>query len=469
MVKYWVSGLLVGAAALAMSGSRPMAADNAAPTFTKDVLPILQKNCQSCHRPGQIAPFSMLTYDTTRPWARSIKNKVEARQMPPWFADKAHGDFANDRSLKDSEIETIARWVDAGAPKGDDKDAPPATQWPDDGWAIKPDIVVRGPEFRVPAHPKSNVIEWTTVVVPSGFTKDTWVTSLEIKPSDLSVTHHICISFRPHTPNAKYYVPNWNDKPRDEDGVELKESVVASRQSGAGGARPANGNAAPGGFSAVGGGFWCYVPGVQVDDYRPFHAGKLIPANSDITFQLHYTPSGKESVDRPMIGFTVSDTPPEKQWVSAQISGAGPTFAIPPNEPNYASPPAEVEFQADAELVEMMPHMHLRGKDMTYHLIYPDGRDEVVLNVPHYDFNWQLVYQPMTPIRIPKGTKLHVEAHYDNSTGNKFNPNPNRTVLPGNMTWEEMMNPFFGFMIDMKTDPGKVLKLARGTRVGDGA
>src|SRR5215831_18768353 len=146
-----------------------------APTFYKDVLPILQKNCQSCHRPGQIAPFSMLSYESTRPWARSIKTKVESRQMPPWFADVQHGSFANDRSLAQRDIDTLAKWADAGAPRGDEHDAPPAIEWPAEGWQIKPDIVVRGPAFRVPAHPPKNVVEWGDITIPSGFTKDTLI------------------------------------------------------------------------------------------------------------------------------------------------------------------------------------------------------------------------------------------------------------------------------------------------------
>jgi hypothetical protein len=174
-------------------------------------------------------------------------------------------------------------------------------------------------------------------------------------------------------------------------------------------------------------------------------------------------------VDRPLLGFTLAQGNPEKRWISYTISGAGPKFAIPPNEANYASPPAEGEFGADAWMVQMMPHMHLRGKDMTYKLIFPDGREQIILNVPKYDFNWQLVYQPEKPIFIPKGTKLHVDAHYDNSAANKFNPNPNITVYPGRMTWEEMMSPFFGVIVDSKTDPSKVLKLSFGTVAGSGA
>jgi hypothetical protein len=461
MLRSGFAGLLMlGAAAVGIA-----AADTPV-TFTKDVLPILQKNCQSCHRPGQIAPMSLLTYQETRPWARAIKGKVESRQMPPWFADPQHGRFANDRSLAQSDIDTIARWVDTGTPLGDENDAPRPIEWPADGWQIKPDIVVRGPEFRVPAHAPQDVVEWTTFVFPSGFTKDTWITSLEIKPSVLSVTHHICFTFQPHRPDVKYYEATWSESPRDDEGAAVKTDAPPPAARPAGPARTSP-PAPPGSDGA--GGFNCYVPGRPADDYRPFKAGKLIPANSDISIQVHYTPIGKEVVDRPLIGFTVAETAPEKRWMSYGIVGGGPTFAIPPNDSNYKSPPFDLEFTADVDLVEMMPHMHVRGKDMTYHLVYPDGRDEVVLNVPKYDFNWQILYQPAKPIRVPKGTRMYVDAHYDNSTANRSNPNPNRTVYLGRMTWEEMMAPFFGVLVDAQTDPTKVLKLGRFAVQGGGA
>jgi hypothetical protein len=454
--------LCLAAGLLATSGTMTAQdAGSAPPTFSKDVLPILQKNCQSCHRPGQIAPMSLLTYEQTRPWARSIKARVVAREMPPWFADPKHGTFANDRSLKETDIDTIAKWVDAGAPPGDPKDGPPPIERAADGWQITPDIIVRGPEFRVPARPAKNVIEWSTALVPSGFTKDTWITSLEIKPSDLTVTHHICITFVPHRADAKYYVWNWIESPRDDDGVATDAGATP------GGA--AAGSEQPVGASGFGGGLACYVPGAQADDYRQFNAAKLIPAGSDISFAVHYTPTGKEVIDRPLIGFTMAEKPPEKQWLSYAISGAGPTFAIPPQEPNYKSPPADAEFLSDVWLVQMMPHMHLRGKDMTYHLIYPDGRDEIVLSVPKYDFNWQIVYNPVKPIFAPKGTRLYVEAHFNNSTSNKFNPDPNRTVYRGRMTWEEMMSPFVSVITDRGTDVQNLLKLRGQTRLENGA
>ena len=428
-------------------------------TFTKDVLPILQKNCQSCHRPGQIAPMPLLTYDNVRPWAKAMKAAVVTRKMPPWFADPQAGHFANDRSLKQEEIDTIAKWADNGSPQGDSKDAPPPVQWPAEGWQIQPDLIVNGPTTTVPAHPKNNVIEWMYITVPSGVTRDTWITSMEIRPSEPSVTHHICVFFKPHTPDVQYNVPVWSDRPRDDSG-----SALAS-------AAGANGRGIPPSTTAGSNGIeGCYVPGQLTQDYRIHGAAKLLKAGTDIVFQIHYTPNGMEVTDQPRLGFTVAKEAPERVYVSLGMSAPSDaqTFAIPPNAPNWESPSAEAMFTEDAELVWMFPHMHVRGKDMTYRLVYPDGRTETILNVPKYDFNWQLGYDVARPIQVPKGTKLVVTAHYDNSANNKFNPDPNRTVYYGDMTWEEMMFPFFSVVVDKNVDPKKVIRIARGRR-SDGA
>ena len=420
-----------------------LSAADSAVTFNKDVLPILQKKCQSCHRTGSIAPMSFLSYQETRPWAKAMKTAILARKMPPWFADPRYGHFLNDHSLDQAEMDTIARWADTGAAEGKPKEAPAPIKWPQ-GWQIQPDVIVQGPSFEVPAKPRNNVIEWASVTVPSGFTKDTWITSVQIKPEHLTVAHHICLGFNPHSPNIKYFEPVWLDKPRDEEGSAIPGKV------------PTFGPATPGGgFRSMAED--CYLPGNPVADYRDFNAAKLIPAGSDITLNLHYTPNGTAVTDHVQIGFTTIQEPPLKKYVS--LSTTAPTdprvFAIPPNDPNWKSPPAEVTFTQDCELVYMMPHMHVRGKDMTYTLIYPDGRKEIVLSVPNYDFNWQLGYN--TNVKVPKGTKLHVEAHYDNSPNNKWNPNPNRTVYYGEMTWEEMMFPFFGVLVDKNVDPAKII------------
>ena len=218
--RIWIAGL---AAAGLMMAVDALGAD--APTFHKDVLPILQRNCQSCHRPGNIAPMSFLSYETTRPWAKAMKAAVVSRKMPPWFADPQYNHFSNDRSLKQDDIETIVKWADNGAAQGDVKDAPPPVQWPENGWTTKPDVVLKGVPYTVPPTPAKNVIEWMTVTTAAGFTKDTWVTSVEIKPSELAVTHHICISFIPHRPAAVYNTLLWVDKQRDEAGVEVEPSA----------------------------------------------------------------------------------------------------------------------------------------------------------------------------------------------------------------------------------------------------
>jgi hypothetical protein len=416
-------------------------------TFNKDVLPILQKNCQSCHRPGQIAPMSFLSYQSARPWAKAMKAAVLSKKMPPWFADPQSVHFANDRSLKQVEVEILTKWADSGAPEGDPGDAPTPIQWPENGWQIKPDIIVKGPSYTVPAHPKNNVIEWMDVIVPGGFEKDTWITSIEIKPSEPSVTHHICLKFMPHADDVVYNTPIWFDKKRDENGNELPRAKgqpfnpLVTQERGAGSFE------------------FCYVPGIQAADYRPMKAGKLIPAGTDVIFELHYTPNGQVVTDIPEVGFTVAQEEPQRRYIST--GAGGPTdaesFAIPPNDPNWEAPKGEVTFLEDAELVWLSPHMHLRGKDMTYRLVFPDGRTEMVLSVPHYDFNWQLGYDVEQPIKLPKGTKLIVTAHYDNSVNNKFNPDPNRTVYSGNMTWEEMMSGFFAITVDKKVNPKKVM------------
>jgi len=440
--------LTLGAAAFGADGDGAPAV-----TFHRDVLPILQRNCQSCHRPGQVAPMSFLTYQSTRPWAKAMKAAVATRKMPPWFADPQHGPYLNDRSLKPGEIQTIAKWADSGAPEGDSKDAPAPVEWAE-GWQIQPDIIADGPTTNVPASPKNNVVEWTTVIMPTGFTKDTWVTSVQIKPEYPAVTHHICVGYSPHDPATKYGVAVWTDKARDEEG-----SAIPEKGSTFSGGRPQGLEAKEAGavLRASGSVEDCYLPGNPAADYRVLQAAKLIPAGYDMFFNIHYTPNGTAVTDHVKVGFTVAKEPPQRRYVSLVISA--PTdakhFAIPPNEPNWQSPPAEATFLQDVELVYVMPHMHVRGKDTTWTLEFPDGRTQVILDVSHYDFNWQMGYNPS--IKVPKGTRLRVDAHFDNSVNNKFNPNPNKTVYYGQMTWEEMMSPFFGVVVDKGANASKLI------------
>ena len=452
------AALFCAAAVVAVSQPSPAAQGSApaAVTYYKDVAPVLQKNCETCHRPGQIAPMTFQTYESARPWARAIKTAVQSKKMPPWFADASYGHFLNDRSLSAQDVATLSAWADGGAAPGDPKDGPKPIAWPDGGWRIKPDLVVDGPKYEVPA---KGIVEWTWIIVPGGFKEDTWVTSVEVKPSEVAVTHHICVAYLPHDDKTVYFEASARRVPRDDEGNEI--SV------GRGGAPPARGGPPParggGGLAALppelfntaigilsrsNGLEECYEPGRAPADFRPFGAAKLIPAGTDIAVNVHYTPNGKAVTDHVQIGFTLAKTPPKRRYIALSTSSPSDRqrFAIPPLDPNWEAPPAVVTFDKDVELVGLMPHMHVRGKAARFYLDYPDGRTETVLNVPRYDFNWQLWYD--TDLKVPRGTKLRVFAWYDNSPSNKFNPNPNSTVYYGDQTWEEMHFPSYGIVVD---------------------
>ena len=439
MVRLWAAGWIVTTVAWGAEVSPSTL------TFNKDVLPILQNNCQSCHRPGQVAPMSFLTYKDTRPWAKAIKAAVASRKMPPWFADAKYGHFSNDRSLKQSEIDTLVAWVDQGSREGDAKDAPPPKQWPAEGWQVKPDIVIDGPEFDVPA---TGVIDWFWVAIPGAmFTKDTWITSIEFQPLDPGVVHHTGIAFAPHDPDVKYNEPMWERVQRDANLITIpgqKQSFNPFMRNAIGGREQDT-----------------YVPGHTLSDYRPYQAARLIPANTDVYLNLHYTPNGKPIRTHVRVGFTVAKEPPQRKVLEAMVSGPSDRehFRIPANDGDWAAVPGESTFAQDVEIVSMMPHMHVRGKAMTYTLTYPDGRMETILNVPHYDFNWQLEYD--TSIQVPKGTKLRVDAHYDNSANNRFNPDPTHDVFFGEQTWEEMMTGYLGVIVsDPHLDPRQLFEKA---------
>jgi hypothetical protein len=428
----------------------------AAVTFSKDVLPILQKNCQSCHRPGQIGPMSLLSYKDARPWTKAIKAAVLTKKMPPWFADPQYGHFNNDRSLKPAEIETLIAWADGGALEGDPKDAPAPIQWPDEGWQIQPEVIVELPVYKVPGR---GVKEWEQLAIPAPFKEDTWVTSVEIFPGQPSVVHHYCFNFEKHKPTTLYNVYEWMEVPRDEDGVsrnrtrgvDTKEGVVIRRAVGS-----TEETRHEGRQTIRGGNEFCYLPGLPYEDYRPVNAGVFVPAGSDIVVSMHYTPNGVDLTDRTRIGFTVAKAAPAKRFIpqDGEQGEKAPVvrrhaiqeLAIPPNESNYLAPPADITFLKDVELVWFRPHAHVRGKSVQYKLTYPDGREEIVLNVPRYDFNWQLTYR--TSLKIPKGSRIHVEFRYDNSSNNKYNPDPNRWVYYGDQSWEEMGTPNMGFLVD---------------------
>ncbi len=370
------------------------------PTFTKDVAPIFYKNCVECHRPTMFAPMSLLSYDAARPWLRSIKQRVSARTMPPWGSDQPHGVFRNDPRLTDQEVATIVAWIDGGAPKGEDKDLPTAPSFVD-GWTIgKPDAIYTMTEdFTIPA---TGTIEYQYLRIPVNLPEDRWIQAIEIKPGARAQVHHVLAYTQP---TGEPIRPGGALGPTNIGGVTPNKPGVT------------------------------FDPGVA----------RLIHGHQDIILQMHYTTNGKETTDRTQVGIIFAKEPPKK--LAAGGMALNPRFVIPAGDGN-AEVRATTPIQQDTLLTNLTPHMHMRGKDMTYIAHYPDGTDETLLSVPRYDFNWQITYQLATPKLLPKGTKVEVIAHYDNSTGNKFNPDPTKDVRWGDQTWEEMMIGFWGTEIE---------------------
>ncbi len=405
--------LLIAAAGFAADASPAV-------TFNRDVLPILQKNCQTCHRPGEIGPMALLTYTDARPWAKAIKAAVISKKMPPWFADPKYGHFKNDRRLSDSDLRTIVEWVDGGTLEGDAKDRPAPIQWAD-GWNIQPDAVLRMPDpYTVPAN---SVLQYVYFVFPTGFTRDTYVTAAEVRPGNRSAVHHAVALVRP--PGSQWL-------------KEAKPFVPYIPPAGAG-EKPDEPRFAPQTLVS-------YSAGMQAQRFDLDDSAFLIPAGSDIVLQLHYIANGKTpALDQTKIGLTLAPSPPRKVLFS--FAALSWDWAIPPGNPNFEGH-AELTLGSPVELVFVQSHMHLRGKDMAIRLEYPDGKSQTVLSVPHYDFNWQIIYYLDQPLQLPKGTRVRVTAHWDNSANNPNNPDPAATVRWGDQSWDEMLSAPLGVIVD---------------------
>lgn len=380
-------------------------------TFTKDVAPIFYKRCVECHRPGEVAPMSLLTYQDARPWARSIRDKVLERAMPPWLAapEVSHR-FENERRLTQKEIDTIVAWANSGAPKGEDKDLPATPKFVE-GWTIgQPDVVIAMPEeYSVPT---DGVLPYKYFTVPTNFTEDKWVQASEIRPGNRSVVHHIIVSVRDL---------NSKGDARAEPGAERADAREGR------------------GYKLSG-----FAPGEQPKIF-PKETAKLIKAGSSLVFQVHYTTNGVPGKDRSYVGIIFAKDPVHKNVLTGTATNTN--IGIPPGDPNHEVRSSWVAKE-DVHLVDLMPHMHVRGKDFTYTAVYPDGRSEIILQVPRYDFNWQLLYRLREPFAIPKGSRLECVAHFDNSTNNKYNPDPTKEVRWGDQTWEEMMIGWFDYTRD---------------------
>jgi hypothetical protein len=423
---------LSGAGALALSGG-VTAQSAASPTFSRDVAPIFYDKCVGCHRPGEVAPMSLITYRDVRPWASAIREKVTTRVMPPWHADRQYGSFRNDLSLTQREIDTIATWVAGGASEGNPSDLPALPKFPD-GWQIgTPDRVFEmQADYQIPA---TGTIDYQYFEVPTNFTEDRWMQAGEVRAGDRAHVHHIIVYVREPKPSARPSV------------VRIRPILPAGAAPPAPPAREPATTEAPARSAAPGGGDAMLVNWAVGEDAPVYLAGtaKRIPAGSTLIFQVHYTTNGKPGVDRSRIGLIFAKEPPRQEIRTGII--ANPVFAIPAGAANHEVE-AEASFGEDVRIWTMHPHMHLRGKDMTYTAIYPDGRREVVLRVPKFDFGWQTDYWLAEPLTLPKGSKLHVRAHFDNSTANRSNPDPTKVVRWGDQTWEEMMIGFFTYTVE---------------------
>jgi peroxiredoxin/mono/diheme cytochrome c family protein len=371
-------------------------------TYAKHVSRILQKNCQECHRPGQVAPMSLLTYDDAVAWADTIREVIQDQRMPPWYADPRYGHFENDRRLPAEDRQALLTWLDEGTPRGDDKDLPAPRQFIE-GWTIgKPDLIFTMPEeFSVPAEMPKEGIPYQRFEVQTHFTEDRWLQYAESRAGAPAVVHHIIMFIVP--PNEDFFPGN----PKT----------------------PTLCGTAPGDMPMI----------------LPPGTAKKIPAGSTLIFEMHYTPNGVAQKDRSSLGLIFAKQPPKYQVRTVPVGE--PRFRIPPGADNYKVE-SSFTFQEDASLIGFMPHMHLRGKDFLYEAIYPDGKSEVLLSVPRYNFNWQSVYRLEKPIRMPKGSKLHCIAHFDNSSKNPNNPDPTKAVMWGDQTWEEMMIGWCDIIVD---------------------
>lgn len=367
-------------------------------TYCNQVSRILNKRCVSCHREGEVAPFAMTNYGEVSGWADAIAEVVQQRRMPPWLADPKYGHFANDRSMPEDEKQILYQWAAAGAPEGDPKELPAPPKFVE-GWGLprNPDAVYYMPkEYSVPA---TGVVDYQYFAVDPGFKHDMWLQGVECRPGNRAVVHHIIVFAQPKGV-------------RDEGRRQFLTGF------------------APGAIPLV----------------LPKGFAKLIPAGYELLFQMHYTPNGKAGKDRSRVGLVFAD-PKDVTHLVRTVEAINTGFEIPAGADHYKIEATTVAYPFDADLVELFPHMHVRGKYFDYEARYPDGKREKLLEVPNYDFGWQLTYELSSPKHLPKGTVLHCTAYYDNSEDNPNNPDPKKNVRWGDQTWDEMMIGFYDISI----------------------
>jgi len=417
----------VALAGLIGTASSVHAQPAASPTFSKDVAPILYQNCTGCHRPGEIGPMPLISFSDARPWAKSIATHVADGTMPPWHADPAHGTFLNDRRLSEKDRNTIVKWASSGAPEGNKADMPALPAFAE-GWQIgTPDTIWSMLEdYPVPA---SGTIDYKNFEVPSNLTEDRWAQAIEVRPGDRSVVHHVIVYLidpkaargpQPFTPAGNMRRPADAPKPAraDDNDRPMKHGPTG----------------------------WLtgYAPGQSVRVYQPGTALR-VPAGATLIIQEHYTATGKATTDRTRIGVKWAKEAPKTEVNVATLQNMN--FVLPAGGSDTRVD-AELTLNQDTTIWSLLPHTHMRGKKWQVSAIYPDGRSEILLDVPKYDFNWQTDYIFKQPLSVPKGTKIHTAAWYDNSTANKANPDPTKDVYWGDQTWEEMQFTAITFSAD---------------------
>ena len=404
------SGCLIG------RGPRDLAKSESTVTYAEQVSRILQARCVSCHRPGEIAPMDLGNYDDASAWADMIVEVLDEGRMPPWHASEAHGVFENDRRMPAEEIAAIKNWARAGAVRGDASKEPTPTKYVD-GWQLprEPDLVIPMSDkpFEVPA---KGDVRYQYFIADPKLTQDMWVNGMEIIPGNRSIVHHILVFVR--------------EKGNQKRGLDGERGFLAG-----------------------------YVPGTRAQP-MPEGMAKRIPANSELVFQIHYTPNGTAQTDLSKVGFMIADSKKITHEVQA-TSSVQTNFRIPPRNGDYKTTAMQPEELPNCELLSMSPHMHVRGKSFRYTAVYPDGNREILLDVPKYDFNWQTEYRLSQNKKMPSGTRIFCEASFDNSTSNLNNPNPDAWVQWGDQTYEEMMIGYFHISIPVDPSLGRAANLKK--------
>lgn len=380
----------------------PPKADGEPVEYYKHVAPILQASCQTCHRPGRIGPFSLLTYEDARDSAEMLREVVAQRRMPPWHADPRYGEFHNSRAMSEQDVATLVRWVDGGMVEGDSSAAPPPLEW-HEGWSIgKPDAIFT---MHKPSDiPADGVLPYRYFSIPTNFAEDRWVTKAECLPGNPEVVHHIIV----------YMISPGRADPHKRDDDMQALTVWA-----------------PGDTPLL-----C-APGTAV----------RVPKGTELVLEMHYTPNGQATTDQSSVGVIFATEPPERE-IRTNLFANG-HIRIPAHAQNHEET-ATRTFHKDSQLLALMPHMHWRGKNYRYEAVYPDGRTETLLSTPRWDFNWQTAYWFAEPIKFPAGSQIRAVAHWDNSRYNPANPDPERNVRWGNQTWDEMM---VGWMVYVHDEP----------------